>query len=178
MSRIGRMPIKLPTGVSVTISGQLVTVKGPKGQLQMTIPEPIRIKQDAEVLSVSRPDDTKDARSRHGLSRALVNNMVLGVTDGFVKKLEVTGVGYKAVSQGSVLELTIGLSHAVLYEVPKTVEVKVERNVITVSGIDKQQVGEVAATIRRYKKPSVYSGKGIRYQGEFVRRKVGKAAAS
>jgi len=172
------MPIKVPSGVNVTISGRAVTVKGPKGQLQTTIPDPIAIKQEGDELNVTRPDDSKVARSRHGLSRSLVNNMVLGVTEGFSKKLEVTGVGYKAVSKGKNIELTIGLSHTVLYDVPKGIEVKVERNVISVSGIDKQQVGEVAAIIRQFKKPSVYSGKGIRYQGEFVRRKAGKAAAS
>ena len=177
MSRIGKMPVPIPASVNVTLSGQKVTVKGPKGQLEQSIPEPIKVVQEGDALHVKRPDDSKPNKALHGLSRSLINNMVVGVTEGFTKKLEIIGVGFKAVAKGNQLELTIGLSHPVIYEVPKGAEVKVERSEITVTGIDKQLVGEVAATIRRHKKPDVYKGKGIRYQGEVVRKKVGKAAA-
>lgn len=177
MSRIGKMPVPIPSGVNVTISGQKVTVKGPKGQLEEVVPEPITVKQDGDAVVVNRPDESKKSKSLHGLSRSLINNMVVGVTDGYLKKLEVVGVGYRANAKGNTLELIVGLTHPINYEIPKGVDVKVERNEITVSGIDKKLVGEVAATIRRFKKPEVYKGKGIRYVGEFVRRKVGKAAA-
>jgi large subunit ribosomal protein L6 len=178
MSRIGKLPIKVPSGVTVTLKGRHVSVKGPKGLLEVEIPEPIEVAQEGDEVKVTRPDDSKVAKSRHGLSRTLIQNLVTGVTDGYEKQLEVVGVGYKAAAQGKKIVLNVGLSHPIEYEVPEGITVKVEKSDIIVSGIDKQKVGHVAATIRKFKKPSVYSGKGIKYKGEVPRRKVGKAAAS
>jgi large subunit ribosomal protein L6 len=177
MSRIGRLAIPVPAGVDVAISGREVTVKGPKGSLSHTLAEPIEIaKNEDGSLSVSRPDDENRSRALHGLSRTLVANMVTGVTNGYAKTLEITGVGYRVQAKGKALEFALGFSHPVLVEPPEGISFAVENPTrFTVSGIDKQKVGEVAANIRKLRKPDPYKGKGVRYQGEVVRRKVGKA---
>jgi large subunit ribosomal protein L6 len=176
MSRIGRLPITVPSGVEVTIAGAQVTVKGPKGTLQHTVVSPISIEQDGSTLTVTRPDDSREARSRHGLTRTLVNNMVIGVTTGYEKKMEIAGVGYRVQARGSDLEFALGFSHPVLVPAPAGITFAVESPTrFSVSGIDKQQVGEVAANIRKLRKPDPYKGKGVRYAGEVIRRKVGKA---
>jgi large subunit ribosomal protein L6 len=177
MSRIGRLPIPVPSGVDVTIDGRTVNVKGPKGQLSHTVVEPITIsKQDDGTLLVERPDDERDSRARHGLSRTLVANMIDGVTKGYVKTLEIVGTGYRVAAKGSDLEFALGFSHPVVVAAPAGITFKVERpTLFSVEGIDKQQVGEVAANIRKIRPPEPYKGKGVRYQGENVRRKAGKA---
>jgi large subunit ribosomal protein L6 len=177
MSRIGRLPITIPSGVEVSIDGQDVTVSGPKGTLKHTVAEPIEIRRgDNGVLSVTRPDDERRSRALHGLSRTLVANMVEGVTQGYSKSLEIVGVGYRVAAKGSDLEFSLGFSHSVLVPAPAGINFAVESPTrFTVSGIDKQQVGEVAANIRKLRKPDPYKGKGVRYAGEVVRRKVGKA---
>ena len=177
MSRIGRLPIPVPAGVEVSIDGQDVTVKGPKGTLSHTVANPIRIERAEDgTLTVSRPDDNRESRSLHGLSRTLVANMVTGVTEGYSKSLEIVGVGYRVTAKGDALEFALGFSHPVLIEPPQGISFSVEAPTrFSVSGIDKQQVGEVAANIRKLRKPEPYKGKGIRYAGEAVRRKVGKA---
>ena len=175
MSRIGRAPIPVPSGVTVDISGQKVSVKGPKGELEHVVSEPIRIAQEDGVLVVTRPTDRGPHRALHGLSRTLVANMVTGVTDGFQRKL--VGVGYRAQLKGKNLELAVGFSHPVTFEPPEGITFEVpETTQIVVSGIDKQQVGQIASEIRRVRPPEPYKGKGIRYEGEAVRRKVGKRA--
>ena len=175
MSRIGRLPIPVPAGVDVTIDGPLVTVKGPKGALTHTVVEPISVARDDGELVVTRPDDERDSRARHGLTRTLVNNMVVGVTQGYTKSMEIVGVGYRVVAQGSNLEFALGYSHPVPVEAPKGITFIVESPIrFRVEGIDKQLVGEVAANIRKLRKPDPYKGKGVRYAGEVVRRKVGK----
>ncbi len=175
MSRIGRLPIPVPTGVDVTINGSQVTVKGPKGSLSHSVVSPISIaKEDGELL-VTRPDDERDSRARHGLTRTLVNNMVVGVTQGYSKSLEIVGVGYRVAAKGSNLEFALGFSHPVPVEAPPGITFVVETPTrFRVEGIDKQLVGEVAANIRKLRKPDPYKGKGVRYAGEVVRRKVGK----
>jgi large subunit ribosomal protein L6 len=178
MSRIGKMPITIPSGVDVAVDGQHVTVKGPKGELAHTVAEPITVlRGDGGVLEIRRPDDERRSRALHGLSRTLIANMVTGVTDGYEKKLEIVGVGYRVLSRGpEAIELNLGFSHPVTFTAPEGVTFAVESNTkFSVSGIDKQQVGEVAANIRKLRKPEPYKGKGIRYAGEQVRRKVGKA---
>jgi len=177
MSRIGRLPIPVPSGVDVDITDRVVTVKGPKGTLTHTLAEPIVIeKADDGTLVVSRPDDEKRSKERHGLSRTLVANMVLGVTDGFSKTLEIVGTGYRVQAKGSDLEFALGFSHPVNIPAPDGITFEVQAPTrFVVRGIDKQQVGEVAANIRKLRKPEPYKGKGVRYQGEVVRRKVGKA---
>jgi large subunit ribosomal protein L6 len=177
MSRIGRLPIPVPADVEVSIAGQDVTVKGPKGTLSHTVADPIRIERAEDgTLTVSRPDDNRESRSLHGLSRTLVANMVTGVTQGYSKSLEIVGVGYRVTAKGDALEFALGFSHPVLIEPPQGISFSVEAPTkFSVSGIDKQQVGEVAANIRKLRKPEPYKGKGIRYAGEAVRRKVGKA---
>jgi large subunit ribosomal protein L6 len=177
MSRIGRLPIPVPAGVDVTIAGQDVTVKGPKGTLQHSVATPIVIvKGDDGTLAVSRPDDERQNRALHGLSRTLVANMVIGVTDGYTKTLEIVGTGYRVVAKGRDLEFALGFSHPVLIRAPEGITFTVEAPTrFTVSGVDKQQVGEVAANIRKLRKPDPYKGKGVRYQGELIRRKAGKA---
>lgn len=176
MSRIGKLPIAVPGGVTVNIDGQQVTVKGPKGELALTLPEPIRATlEDGQVL-VTRPDDERDSRALHGLARTLVFNNIIGVTEGYAKQLEVVGTGYRVQQKGNGLELALGFSHPVVFDAPEGITLAVEGNTkITVSGISKQAVGEVAANIRKLKKPEPYKGKGIRYAGENVRRKAGKA---
>jgi len=176
MSRIGRLPVPIPAGVEVTLDGQLVTVKGPKGTLSHTVIDPIKVVQEEAALLVQRPDDERESRARHGLTRSLLNNMVTGVTDGFSKTLEIVGVGYRVQARGSDLEFALGFSHPVPVKAPAGVSFQVQSPTrFVVSGIDKQQVGEVAATIRKLRKPDPYKGKGVRYQGEVIRRKVGKA---
>jgi large subunit ribosomal protein L6 len=175
MSRIGRLPIPVPAGVDVTIDGRDVTVKGPKGTLTHTIVEPISIARDDENLLVTRPDDERDSRARHGLTRTLVANMVTGVTTGYEKNLEIVGVGYRVAAKGSNLEFALGFSHPVTIEPPDGITFEVQAPTrFVVRGIDKQKVGEVSAKIRKLRKPDPYKGKGVRYQGEVVRRKVGK----
>jgi large subunit ribosomal protein L6 len=177
MSRIGRLPIPVPSGVDVTIDGRDVVIKGPKGELSHTVVEPITIDraEDGSLL-VQRPDDERDSRSRHGLSRTLVANMITGVTAGYSKTLEIVGTGYRVVPKGSDLEFALGFSHPVTVAPPAGITFKVEKpTVFVVEGIDKQKVGEVAANIRKIRPPEPYKGKGVRYQGENVRRKAGKA---
>jgi large subunit ribosomal protein L6 len=177
MSRIGRLPIPVPSGVDVSIDGRNVTVKGPKGTLSHSVAEPIEIaKAEDGTLAVTRPDDERANRALHGLSRTLVNNMVIGVTDGYVKTLEIVGTGYRVVAKGSDLEFALGFSHSVLIKAPDGITFNVEAPTrFTVSGVDKQKVGETAAKIRKLRKPDPYKGKGVRYQGEQIRRKAGKA---
>ncbi len=176
MSRIGKLPIPVPSGVEVTLSGQDVTVKGPKGSLSHTVAEPIRITQEDGTLLVTRPDDERESRSLHGLTRSLVANMVTGVTTGFEKTLEIRGVGYRVQARGSNLEFALGFSHPVPVEAPEGVSFEVQSPTrFIVRGIDKQVVGETAAKIRNLRRPDPYKGKGVRYLGENVRRKVGKA---
>jgi large subunit ribosomal protein L6 len=177
MSRIGRLPIPVPSGVDVDITDRLVTVKGPKGTLTHTLADPIVVeKADDGSLLVTRPDDEKRSKERHGLSRTLVANMVIGVTDGFAKTLEIVGTGYRVQAKGSDLEFALGFSHPVNIPAPDGITFEVQAPTrFVVRGIDKQQVGEVAANIRKLRKPEPYKGKGVRYQGEVVRRKVGKA---
>ncbi len=178
MSRIGRMPIVVPSGVDVSIDGPLVTVKGPKGTLSHSVVSPITVaKGEDGVIDVTRPDDERESRSRHGLTRTLVNNMVIGVTEGYEKKLEIQGVGYRVLSKGPTqLEFQLGYSHSITFDAPEGITFTVEGQTrLGVVGIDKQLVGEVAANIRKLRKPEPYKGKGVRYAGEHVRRKVGKA---
>jgi large subunit ribosomal protein L6 len=176
MSRIGRLPIPVPSGVEVTLAGQDVTVKGPKGSLNLTVSEPITISQEDGTLQVARPNDERESRALHGLTRSLVANMVTGVTEGFSKILEIRGVGYRVQAKGSDLEFALGYSHPVPVKAPEgiTFEVQTPTRFI-VRGIDKQAVGETAAKIRKLRRPDPYKGKGVRYAGENVRRKVGKA---
>jgi large subunit ribosomal protein L6 len=178
MSRVGRSPIAVPSSVTVTLSGSTVNVKGPQGTLERELPEGISIAQDGDTLLVSRPDDERHHRALHGLSRSLVANMVSGVTDGFTKELEIVGVGYRANARGpNTIELALGFSHPVVVDAPDGIsfEVPVPTRII-VKGIDKEKVGQVAADIRKLRKPEPYKGKGVRYSGERVLRKAGKAA--
>ncbi len=177
MSRIGRAPITVPDGVTVDITGQHVTVTGPRGELRHTVVQPIAVTQDDGVLTVTRPTDRGPHRALHGLTRTLVANMVEGVTNGFSKTLEIVGVGYRAQLRGTVLEIAAGYSHPVMIEPPDGITFTVPAPTqVVVSGIDKQAVGEVAAKVRAVRPPEPYKGKGIRYQGEHVTRKVGKRA--
>jgi len=178
MSRIGKAPIPIPSGVDVNVAGNEVTVKGPKGTLERRLPADITVRQDGAQLLVERPDDEREHRALHGLTRSLVNNMVVGVTDGFSKDLEIVGVGYRATAQGpNRLELALGFSHPVTINAPEGVTFEVPQPTrIVVRGHDKQLVGQVAADIRKIRKPEPYKGKGIRYAGEHVRRKAGKSA--
>ena len=176
MSRIGRLPVPVPAGVDIAIEGQTVRVKGPKGELSHVVAEPITIEQGDSVLEVKRPDDGRSARSLHGLTRSLIHNMVLGVTEGYERKLEIHGTGYRVLAKGSNLEFALGYSHPITVEPPTGITFAVENQTrFSVQGIDKQLVGEVAANIRKLRKPDPYKGKGVRYAGEQIRRKVGKA---
>ncbi|MEV4438417.1 50S ribosomal protein L6 [Streptomyces sp. NPDC049577] len=177
MSRIGKLPIQVPAGVDVTIDGRDVQVKGPKGTLSLTISAPIEIvKGEDGTLQVTRPNDERQNKALHGLSRTLVANMITGVTQGYAKKLEISGVGYRVVAKGSNLEFSLGYSHPILIEAPEGITFKVESPTkFSVEGIDKQKVGEVAANIRKLRKPDPYKAKGVKYEGEVIRRKVGKA---
>lgn len=176
MSRIGKMPIAVPAGVEVAIDGNTVTVKGPKGELTRTFQPSMTIAQEGNEILVTRPDDTRESKSFHGLTRTLVANMVEGVSKGYSKKLQMVGVGYRATLKGKDLELSLGYSHPVIVEAPENITFEVpSQTEIVVSGPNKEQVGQVAANIRKWRKPEPYKGKGIRYEGEHVRRKVGKA---
>jgi large subunit ribosomal protein L6 len=176
MSRIGRLPIPVPSGVEVKIEGRDVTVNGPKGTLSLTVVEPITVAADEGNLIVTRPDDERDSKARHGLTRTLVANMVIGVTEGYTKSLEIVGTGYRVQARGSDLEFALGFSHPVMVAAPDGITFAVEAPTrFSVSGIDKQKVGETAANIRKIRKPEPYKGKGVRYAGEVVRRKAGKA---
>ena len=180
MSRVGQAPIPVPSGVEVKIEGRVVTVKGPKGELTRTLPEALSITQDDGQLTVARVDDERESRALHGLFRTLIANMVTGVTEGYRRALEIVGVGYRATAQGDrALELAVGYSHTVKVQAPEGITFEVLSNTrIDVVGIDKETVGQVAADIRAIRKPEPYKGKGIRYQGEVVRRKAGKAASA
>ncbi len=176
MSRIGRLPISVPAGVEVKIEGSLVSVKGPKGTLEHTIASPITVTLEEGTLTVARPDDLRESRSLHGLTRSLISNMIIGVTQGYEKKLEIHGTGYRVQAKGSDLEFALGYSHPVTVTAPEGITFAVEGPTkFSVSGINKQQVGEVSANIRKLRKPDPYKGKGVRYVGEQIRRKVGKA---
>lgn len=175
MSRVGKLPIKIPSGVTITIDPAEITVAGGKGTLkQFTMPD-VTVKHEGEELIVTRANDEPKIRAKHGLMRALLNNMVTGVSQGFSKKLEINGVGYRVAQQGADLKLNLGFSHDVIYRVPTGITTAIEQNTITVSGIDRQQVGQVAAEIRALKKPEPYKGKGIKYEGERILRKSGKS---
>jgi len=178
MSRIGKIPVSVPSGVDVTIAGQEITVKGPKGQLSHLVAEPITVRKDDDgTLAVERPNDERQSKALHGLSRTLINNLVVGVTEGYEKKLEIVGVGYRVVPKGPTqLEFALGFSHPVVIDAPEGITFEVEKpTAFSVKGIDKQLVGEVAANIRKIRKPEPYKGKGVRYAGERVLRKAGKA---
>jgi large subunit ribosomal protein L6 len=176
MSRIGRMPVVVPPGVDVTIDGRDVTVKGPKGTLSLAVAVPIEVNQDGGVITVTRPSDEGEIRALHGLSRSLIANMVTGVTQGYSKTMEIVGVGYRVQAKGMDLEFALGFSHPVLVKPPEGIAFRVETPTrFVVEGIDKQRVGEVAANIRKLRKPDPYKGKGVRYSGEQIRRKAGKA---
>jgi len=175
MSRIGKMPIAIPSGVTVSIAeNNTVTVKGPKGELKRTLAPQMKITEKDGSVTVERPDDEKENRALHGLTRTLLNNMVVGVTEGYTKVLEINGVGYRAAKQGKTLTLNLGYSHPVIMEDPEGIETKVTDNKIEVSGIDKEKVGQYAAVIRDKRRPEPYKGKGIKYSYEVIRRKVGK----
>jgi large subunit ribosomal protein L6 len=176
MSRIGRLAIPLPAGVEVTLDGQRVAVKGPKGALEHTVSEPIKVERAEDgTLRVTRPDDERTSRALHGLTRTLVANMVIGVTEGYAKAMEIRGVGYRVAAKGSDLEFALGYSHPVPVQAPEGISFEVQSPTkFVVKGIDKQKVGEVAANIRKLRKPDPYKGKGVRYEGEFIKLKVGK----
>ena len=177
MSRVGKNPVAIPSGVTVTVADGAVKVKGPKGELSQALVHGITAAVEDGSVVLSRPDESKQSRASHGLVRALVNNMVTGVSQGFEKKLEVIGVGYRADVKGSQLVMNLGYSHPINYDIPKGVAVAVDKqNVITIQGIDKQQVGQVAAEVRAFRSPDSYKGKGVRYQGEYIRLKTGKSA--
>ncbi|MBD81067.1 MAG: 50S ribosomal protein L6 [Crocinitomicaceae bacterium] len=182
MSRIGKAPITIPESATVTIEGNVVNVKGPKGELSETISDHVSVSIEDNVLIVSRKDESKDSRSRHGLYRSLINNMIVGVTEGYKKELELNGVGYRAVARGQELELTIGYSHNVVFHLPPEIKVQAETErgkppLVHLQSHDKQLVGMVAAKIRSFRPPEPYKGKGIKYAGEYIRRKAGKSAA-
>ena len=177
MSRIGKKPVTVPAGVTVTINGNEVKVKGPKGELDRTFSDLVTISQEGEEILVARNDETTESNAQQGLTRTLIHNMVVGVSEGFEKKLELTGVGYRVALKGKDLDLSLGYSHPVIYKAPENIEFLVPDNThITVKGISKEQVGQVAAEIRMKRPPEPYKGKGIHYEGEHIRRKLGKAA--
>ncbi len=176
MSRIGRLPIDIPAGVTIAVDGSAVSVKGPKGELVLNVASPIQVAVEENQVLVTRPDDERESRSLHGLTRTLISNNIVGVTQGYTKGLEVVGTGYRVAAKGAGVEFALGFSHPVYVEPPAGITFAVEgNNKLTVSGIDKQAVGEVAANIRKIRKPEPYKGKGVRYAGEVVRRKAGKA---
>ena len=179
MSRIGKLPVPIPSGVDVTISGQEVSVKGPKGTLSRQFNERVSVALEDGSCVVSRQDDSRESKAMHGLVRALINNMVIGVSEGYSKTLKIVGVGYRAAAAGKGIELQVGFSHSVPVEAPDGISLEVqETTTIVISGIDKELVGQVAANIRRVRPPEPYKGKGIRYEGEYVRRKAGKAGVA
>ena len=176
MSRIGKLPVAIPAGVEITIDGAEVTVKGPKGTLTHTVPEPIEVNVEGAELLVTRPNDERQSRALHGLTRTLINNMVVGVTAGYSKAMEIVGTGYRVVAKGSDLEFSLGYSHTILVKAPEGISFEIATPTkFSVAGIDKQLVGETAANIRKLRKPEPYKGKGVRYADEQVRRKAGKA---
>lgn len=176
MSRIGKLPITIPAGVEVKLDGDVVSVKGPKGELSQSIPAPIQVSVEDNEVVVTRPNDERKSRSLHGLVRTLINNNIIGVTEGYTKALEIVGTGYRVVAKGSDLEFSLGYSHTITVEAPEGITFQVEAPTkFSISGISKQQVGEMAARIRKLRKPEPYKGKGIRYAGEQIRRKAGKA---
>jgi len=175
MSRIGKQPIAIPQGVTITVDDAAITVKGPKGELSQFTMDGVTVSQEESNLIVNRDNDERGPKAKHGLMRSLVNNMVVGVTKGFEKKLEINGVGFRAALSGNVLKMSLGFSHEIVYKLPEGIQAKVEGNVITVSGISKQLVGQVAAEIRAFKKPEPYKGKGIKYSDERILRKSGKS---
>lgn len=176
MSRIGRLPIEIPAGVEITVDGTAVTVKGPKGELNLTVAKPIEVEIADGQVQVTRPDDERESRSLHGLTRTLIANDIVGVTAGYSKSLEVVGTGYRVASKGSGIEFALGYSHPIAVEPPAGITFTVEgNNKVTVSGISKQAVGETAANLRKLRKPEPYKGKGVRYAGEQIRRKAGKS---
>ena len=181
MSRIGKLPVEIPQGVEVKIDGSTVFVKGPKGELSIKFePEFVSVSAEDGKVVVNRKNDEKASRARHGLYRSLIQNLMVGVTDGYEKKMEIKGVGYRGMLKGSVLELNLGFSHSINYDIPADIKVQFEeksQNIFTISGIDKQKVGQIAAEIRAFKKPEPYKGKGIRYSDEIVARKAGKTAS-
>ena len=178
MSRVGNRPIPIPSGVTVNLSDDEIQVKGPKGELSCKIPTGIKVKSEDDQLSFERPDDSKPARANHGLVRALANNLVVGVSEGFVKRLEIEGVGYRADVKGKVLNLLLGFSHPVEMPIPEGLKVSVDQNTkVAIEGADKQTVGQFAADVRALRPPEPYKGKGVRYEDEHIRRKVGKAGA-
>lgn len=176
MSRIGRLPITVPAGVEVKVDGNVVSVKGSKGELSHTVASPIQVSLEDNTVTVTRPNDERESRSLHGLTRTLISNMIIGVTEGYKKNLEIVGTGYRVQAKGSDLEFALGYSHPVAVKAPEGITLTVDSPTkVSVSGINKQQVGEVAANIRKLRRPDPYKGKGIRYAGEVIRRKVGKA---
>src|SRR5690625_3754976 len=175
MSRIGKLPISVPSGVEVAIDGSDVSVKGPKGELGMSIRGPIEAKLEENTITVMRPDEERESRSLHGLTRTLINNMIVGVTEGYSKKLELHGTGYRVVAKGNDIELQLGFSHSIDVAAPEGITFAIEGNTVTVSGIDKQLVGETAANIRKLRITEPYKAKGIRYEGDTIRRKAGNA---
>jgi large subunit ribosomal protein L6 len=176
MSRIGRLPIDIPANVTVTLDGSAVTVKGPKGELALTVASPIEVKLEDGQLLVTRPDDERNSRSLHGLTRTLIANQIIGVTDGYTKGLDIVGTGYRVAVEGQGITFALGYSHPITVQPPAGISFAVEgNNRVIVSGIDKQAVGEVAANLRKLRKPEPYKGKGVRYTGEIVRRKAGKS---
>jgi len=177
MSRIGKLPVQIPSGVTITVDADLIKVSGPKGNLQEPLLNQVKVTIDGDALSVERLNDEKIAKAQHGLMRSLIQNMVTGVTEGFEKKLEVNGVGFKVNLQGNKLVLNLGFSHPIEFEAPAGVTLAVDKNNISISGISKQQVGQVAADIREFKKPEPYKGKGIKYADEYILRKAGKTGA-
>lgn len=175
MSRIGKLPITIPSGVTITVDSSVVTVNGSKGSLSQPLLKDLSVSIDGNIATVERANEERTVRAQHGLMRTLINNMVVGVSEGFSKQLEINGVGYRVAAQGQNLKLNLGFSHDVIFEIPAGITTKLEQNVITISGIDKQQVGQVAADIRKLKKPEPYKGKGIKYVGERIIRKSGKS---
>jgi len=178
MSRVGKKPVAIPTGVTVTLKDGTINVKGPKGELKRPLPGLVTVNVEKNQVTIVRGDDSGPTRARHGLVRALINNMVSGVTKGFEKKLEINGVGYKAEVAGTKLTLALGYSHPVAYELPKGIGAKVDKNVLILSGIDNELLGETAAKVRSFRPPEPYKGKGIKYIEETIRRKVGKTGAA
>lgn len=177
MSRIGRTPIEIPAGVTVELNADHIVARGPKGELKVTLLQGLKVEQQDNILTVTRTVETAETQRTYGLQRTLINNIVQGVSQGYERRLEINGVGYRANVAGQVLNLSLGYSHPIEFKLPQGIEAKVEKNVIVISGADKQQVGQVAANIRALRKPEPYKGKGIKYVEEYIRRKAGKAAA-
>ena len=177
MSRIGNTPVVVPSGVTVTVTADTMSAKGPKGLLSRPLPSHVEVKVEGDKVLVSRVNDSKPARARHGLTRSLIQNLVTGVSEGYTKSLEIIGVGYRAQSKGNTLVLNLGYSHPINYAVPDGIEIKVKKTVIDVHGMDKELVGQTAAEIRRFRQPDAYKGKGVRYVGEHIRLKAGKAGS-